>query len=158
MRRSCLGPPPAQLSEVLRSVSGSSPVAPSAPEALPATPGAYLLLIRLDRVLCPPVRRLAGLRLEPGSYVYAGSAYGPGGIAARVKRHFRPDKPAHWHIDHLTGAASSLVGFSCPDGLECALLDDLLARGGFAVTAKGFGNSDCKSCESHLLQVVPDLF
>ena len=145
-----------QLSEALKAVSGSSAVARSVPEALPAAPGAYLLLLRLDRTVRPPIRSLDGQCFAPGSYIYAGNAYGPGGIAARVKRHFRPDKRAHWHIDHLTGAARALAAFPSPGGLECALLEALLIRGGFTVTAAGFGSTDCRSCKSHLLQFVTD--
>ena len=143
-----------QLTEVLKAVSGSAPVMRSLLADVPAAPGAYLLLLHLERPLRPPIRRLAGLCLEPGSYVYGGNAYGPGGIAARVKRHARTDKRVHWHIDHLTGAARDLAAFPCPGGQECALLEDLIMRGGFAVAAKGFGSTDCNACESHLLQPV----
>ena len=37
----------------------------------------------------------------PGWYVYIGSAFGPGGITARVTRHARAAKRLHWHIDYL---------------------------------------------------------
>lgn len=138
--------------EELCRVSGAPPVSPGEP--VPSAPGAYLLLLRLERELRPPIRRPGGLCLAPGLLVYAGNAYGPGGIAARVKRHFRADKPVHWHIDHLTAAGAVMAAFPCTAGRECDLLEALRARDGFEVTAKGFGSSDCRSCESHLIRVV----
>jgi len=61
------------------------------PEAVPHLPkeaGAYLLLIDLDKALSGTIRHRA-FTLPPGLYFYAGSARGPGGIAARVARHLR---------------------------------------------------------------------
>ena len=69
----------------------------------PRASGAYALLIALDE----PLRVHAGARdatLAPGLYVYCGSARGPGGLAARLARHMRRDKRAHWHVDQLTGS------------------------------------------------------
>ena len=116
---------------------------------VPAESGAYLLLLGLgDEV---EIAR-AGIReiLPPGWYLYAGSAYGPGGIAARVARHFRRDKPRHWHIDALTGAAA-LQALAFPGGRECDLVARLGARPDFLIPVPGFGSSDCRTCESHLL-------
>ena len=138
--------------EQLCQVSGAPPVSPGQP--LPSAPGAYLLLLRLKRELRPPIRRFGGLCFPPGLYVYAGNALGPGGIGARVKRHFRTDKRVHWHIDYLTTAGAVMAAFPCTAGRECELIEALLNRAGFAVAAKGFGSSDCRSCESHLLRVV----
>jgi Uri superfamily endonuclease len=124
-------------------------MARTAPDGLPAESGAYLLLLGLgDEV---EIAR-AGIReiLPPGWYLYAGSAYGPGGIAARVARHFRRDKPRHWHIDALTGAAA-LHALSFPGGRECDLVARLRAQPDFRAPVPGFGSSDCRTCESHLL-------
>ena len=141
----------AALAQLLEQVSGAEPVRRWQADLLPAAPGAYLLLLRLDRPLRPPIPRLPSLRLKAGSYVYAGSAYGAGGIAARVRRHLGRGKRVHWHIDHLTEAASGIVGFPSPGGLECVLLQRLLQSGRLVPAAKGFGSSDCRTCESHLL-------
>lgn len=115
--------------------------------------GAYLLSIRLERAV--PADGLARFRagFAPGDYVYAGSAYGPGGMAARLRRHFRKDKRLRWHVDRLTVAADRVAALALAGGNECALVEKLLAGGAFRIAAKGFGSSDCRRCESHLLTV-----
>ncbi len=55
-------------------------------------PGAYLLLIDLAAPLALAIPRLGVATLAPGRYVYGGSAYGPGGLRARIGRHLRADK------------------------------------------------------------------
>lgn len=126
----------------LRSVVG-------APTDVPGVPGAYLLLIGLAQATPLPIRRFAGINLPPGWYVYAGNAHGAGGMRARVARHLRRDKGAHWHVDHLTRAASlAAIGFTDFD--ECRLVDALHAAPAFDVPVPGFGSSDCRRCESHL--------
>ena len=89
--------------------------------------------------------------LKPGRYAYCGSANGPGGIAARVRRHARPTKAAHWHVDHLTGAGRIIEAAACAGGSECDLLRRLLALPGAAIPVPGFGSSDCRTCPSHLV-------
>lgn len=119
-------------------------------EALDHRAGAYLLLITLTQ----PLRftlRCRDLTLPAGTYAYAGSANGPGGIAARVARHMRSEKKLHWHIDTLTMAASEITPFAFPGGKECALVDRLLAAG-CDVPVPGFGSSDCRICPAHLLR------
>ena len=41
------------------------------------------------------------MRLQPGYYVYLGSALGPGGLRARIAHHQKPSLRPHWHIDYL---------------------------------------------------------
>lgn len=116
-----------------------------ASEAPPA-PGAYALWLRLDA----PLRAKAGRRhatLAAGDYLYCGSAQGPGGLRARLARHLRPRKSAHWHIDQLTAVGRPLGAFVRPGGSECALNAALAA---FPVPLPGFGSSDCPRCASHL--------
>ena len=86
-----------------------------------------------------------------GWYAYAGSARGPGGLRARLGRHFREEKPAHWHIDRLTPAAAALAGLAYPAEEECVLVSRLIGTGAFRAPLRGFGASDCRTCESHLL-------
>jgi len=117
----------------------------SAAEA-PTTAGAYVLALRLDAPL--PVRvGKTSASLPAGDYLYCGSARGPGGLRARLARHIRPQKRAHWHIDQLTSAARILGAFIDEAGDECALsaaLDRLPAP------VAGFGSSDCRRCAAHL--------
>ncbi len=118
---------------------------------LSAAPGAYLILLRLDTPLPLDIATLGPATLTPGCYVYAGSARGPGGLRARVARHLRRDKLRHWHIDHLSEAASEMRAFAVPGGRECALIDALLATKRYTAPVPGFGSSDCRTCTSHLL-------
>lgn len=112
--------------------------------------GAYLLLLRLDRPV-PFSRGTMQARLS-GPLLYAGSAHGPGGIRARLMRHFRPDKKAHWHVDELTKAATPLAALSLTGGSECAIVDRLIRSGLYEPALAGFGSSDCRRCAAHLLR------
>ena len=133
--------------QYLRSVAASPP----------ADKGAYLLLLRLDAPL--DLRLLhSEIRLCSGYYVYAGNAYGSGGIGARLRRHLRRDKRLHRHIDRLTGIADAIHAFAVPDGHECVIVAQLLATGRFDVPVPGFGSSDCRHCEAHLLRLRPRAF
>jgi Uri superfamily endonuclease len=115
--------------------------------------GAYALLLVLGRPCAFETRLLGPVVLAPGRYLYAGSAWGPGGIRARVARHARADKRARWHIDHLTRRARFLGAFAVPGGRECDLVARLLPLPGVDVPVRGLGSSDCSICPAHLLSV-----
>lgn len=119
---------------------------------LPASGGAYLLYFAVEFPLALAIPRLGDPILNPGGYVYAGSAWGPGGLRARVARHLRSDKPRRWHVDHL--AVGCRMARVFPGGRECALVADLSAAGA-TFPVRGFGSSDCRGCEAHLLR-LPD--
>jgi len=112
----------------------------------PSVPGAYALLILLDAPLLARARGRSAA-LEPGRYIYCGSAKGPGGIAARLARHMRQEKRAHWHADQLTGAGRTSGAWVAPGGDECRLNSELA---GLPTPFEGFGSSDCPRCKSHL--------
>ena len=120
------------------------------PDDLPAHPGAYALVLRLARDARLDIATLGRPVLPAGLYLYAGSAWGPGGIRARMRRHLRQGKARVWHIDHLTemAAAEDVIAFS--GGQECAIV---AAAAGARVPVPGFGASDCRRCEAHLLAV-----
>jgi Uri superfamily endonuclease len=120
---------------------------------IPNFRGAYVLVLRLDETIHIEFPRVASDQLMPGWYVYVGSARGSGGIRARVKRHFRYQKTAHWHIDRLTVHAVEMAALAVADGHECELVDKLLESLRFKVAAAGFGSTDCSLCESHLLTI-----
>jgi histidyl-tRNA synthetase len=124
--------------------------------ALPARPGAYLLSLRLEAPLS--LRgRFAGTVLPPGRYAYAGNARGPGGLKARLARHLRADKKAHWHIDQLTAASRiDAIGYA-EDLDECALLTAAAALAGAHAPVPGFGSSDCRRCTAHMVAVANPL-
>ena len=121
---------------------------------IPDAPGAYALILRLERDIRLDIRTLGRPELPAGLYLYAGSAWGPGGIRARVARHLRTDKARVWHIDRLTEAATIEEVIAFPGGRECAIV---AAATGASVPIARFGASDCRRCEAHLLAVEPDI-
>ncbi|MEJ2590508.1 MAG: DUF123 domain-containing protein [Candidatus Thiodiazotropha sp.] len=86
-----------------------------------------------------------------GWYLYVGSAFGPGGVAARCNHHRRISERPRWHIDYLR-AAASLRGIWFTHDTErrehhwAAILSRDM---GLECPVAGFGASDC-GCESHL--------
>jgi Uri superfamily endonuclease len=123
---------------------------------IPNVPGAYLLLLRLEKPVQLNITRWRGQELPPGLYVYAGSANGPGGLRARIGRHLKKEKRLHWHIDHVTGPAAEIHIQYEPGGQECALLANFQKRCDFEIPLKRFGASDCKNCASHFIRLSPD--
>lgn len=121
------------------------------PQEAPDSRGAYLLLIALGHPLQFELGRRP-LRFGPGLYAYAGSARGPGGIRARLARHFRREKKLHWHVDRLTTAAARVSALAIAGGAECNVAARLAASRRFVFAHPGFGSSDCRKCESHLLR------
>ena len=117
---------------------------------LPATPGTYALLLPCDRPGSIIVGRLGRMRLRPGWYVYIGSAFGPGGLRARVGHHLCPAGQARWHIDYLR-ARLPIGGIWYRDAScehEWAAL--AAAMPGAEAPMAGFGSSDC-GCPAHLI-------
>ena len=119
---------------------------------MPNYKGAYILLIRLSKPVDIGLPRLDPTQLKPGWYAYAGSAWGSRGIRARIKRHFKTHKALHWHIDRLTVNATDIAALALAAGHECQLASKLLGSSRFNAVAAGFGCTDCRSCESHLLK------
>jgi len=125
-------------------------------DAIPARPGAYGLEIVLDRPLAIETARLRG-SLPAGAYAYAGSAHGPGGLRARIARHLKSEKRPHWHIDRLTiaGRVTGIAFAENADGStasECEIARALAALPDAAVPLAGFGSSDCRRCQAHLIR------
>jgi len=129
---------------------GSGPAA-SAP---PARPGAYLLLLNLSTSLETQIGRWRQVAFDPGLYCYAGSALGPGGLAARLRRYASGAGRPHWHIDYLLPHAELLGALARedPQRLECAWAAWVSSRA--QATIRGFGSSDC-ACSGHLFLLGP---
>ncbi len=97
------------------------------------------------------IGRLGDLVVQPGCYVYVGSAMGSGGLAARVGRHVRTDHCTHWHIDYLRRAARvDAIVYAAGEDRECAWADVALRAPGAVIPLRGFGSSDC-GCPAHLV-------
>lgn len=113
--------------------------------------GAYALVIKLAEPVKFSRKALGAAELQ-GDLIYAGSANGPGGIKARLARHFKSEKVIRWHVDELTTRAAGLSALVLPGGKECDIVKRLLESGQFQSAMPGFGSSDCSSCAAHLLE------
>ncbi|PLX79828.1 MAG: DUF123 domain-containing protein [Desulfuromonas sp.] len=113
-------------------------------------PGTYILVLESSSDTIVEVGRWGLLELKPGYYLYVGSAFGPGGVRARVARHCRSKKSNRWHIDYLRAYTSLKSIWYCldPEHLEHQWAEALADLHGM-VPIHGFGCSDCK-CYSHL--------
>ncbi len=111
--------------------------------------GTYALVIALDAGLSLRVGKLGVYSLQPGYYVYVGSALG--GLSGRVRRHLRLEKRLHWHVDYLLQEASvAQVWYALgQDKLECVWNVIVKDLPGAESSIPGFGASDCE-CSSHL--------
>ena len=117
-------------------------------------PGTYALVLQSHSAVKVRVGRLSRIDLAPGYYIYVGSAFGPGGVRARVSRHLRTDKPKHWHIDYLREFAiplSAWVSYE-PKRLEHQWAQQFYEMSEMTAI-QGFGCSDCR-CYSHLFHAV----
>ena len=116
-----------------------------------AHPGTYALILRADRRQTVQVGRLGQLVVEPGCYVYVGSALGPGGVRARVGHHARLAARPHWHIDYLRRAATLRHVWYAYEAVrrEHAWADIFTHMPGASIPMPGFGASDC-ACPAHL--------
>jgi Uri superfamily endonuclease len=66
-----------------------------------AEKGTYALILQAASTRRIQIGRLGKLALHPGFYVYVGSAFGPGGLEARLNHHLKRVIKPHWHIDYL---------------------------------------------------------
>lgn len=115
-------------------------------------PGSYLLRFDLASPQTVEVGSLGTVRFAAGCHFYAGSAFGPGGVAARVMRHVAGNGRPHWHVDRLRAVAPVReVWFSHAQArLEHAWAGALLGLPGARLAMARFGASDCR-CPGHLV-------
>ncbi|GAB4504141.1 MAG: GIY-YIG nuclease family protein [Anaerolineales bacterium] len=117
---------------------------------LNVAPGTYILLLQNPLKNNVQIGRWREIEFEAGYYLYVGSAFGPGGVRARVLRHFRSDKSLRWHIDYLRAVTTPLGVWYTHDVVPhehawagiLHSIDDLSP-------IPGFGCSDCR-CKTHL--------
>ena len=122
----------------------------------PIDKGVYALIMRSGRSRRIQIGRLGKFRFPAGSYVYVGSAWGPGGLAARIGRHLKMVKKCRWHIDYLRQYVTMKqiwVNRWKPSG-EHVWAEVIGRFEKAAVPAEKFGSSDCR-CATHLFY-LPD--
>jgi Uri superfamily endonuclease len=120
--------------------------------------GTYALLLRAEDERIIEVGALGEMTVRPGRYVYVGSAFGPGGLRARVQRHVRGDGALHWHVDYLRAVVTLEAIWYTHDAerRECTWATVLRKRDAARVPMIGFGASDC-GCPAHLVAMETDL-
>lgn len=123
--------------------------------SLPPAPGTYGLALEVpaaqaQALLRIPVGALGTWAFPHGVYLYVGSAWGPGGLRARVGRHVMGSPRPRWHIDYLRSHACPVALWLAPGAhLECVWAQALSECPDFRVIIPRFGASDCR-CTAHL--------
>ncbi len=114
--------------------------------------GSYALLLHSAKPFEIVIGKLGKIHGKPGYYIYCGSAFGPGGIAARVKHHRRIAEKPHWHIDYLRKNLAIQEVWYCydPAKREHGWSQILANYSNSYLPMRGFGSSDCQ-CDSHLI-------
>lgn len=112
--------------------------------------GVYLLIIEIIKPLTITIRDMR-YKLEPGHFIYVGSAWGSGGLTSRIARHIKKDKKIHWHIDQVTSTPLSAVKTICflpgaPSNYESKIARILSTKLDFI---PGFGSTDRRRDSSH---------
>ncbi|MFQ5628965.1 MAG: DUF123 domain-containing protein [bacterium] len=103
------------------------------------------------RARCIQIGRLGEIHTQKGYYIYIGSAFGPGGVRARVNRHLRITDFRHWHIDYLRPFVQILEVWYSHDQVrrEHQWAEIFGLTPGLDIPLNGFGASDCR-CPAHL--------
>ena len=136
----------AVLARVLHNLVKDSPFedARMAEVRIPVARGTYVLVAVLARRRTLEIGRLGVCNMPPGYYAYVGSAFGPGGLQARLRHHLGAHARPHWHLDYLLAHAR-------PVEVWCVLSDRKLERDiavvlerfpGLRMPVPGFGSSD----------------
>ena len=113
-------------------------------------PGSYVLLLACSINASVAIGKSKTINLKPGYYTYCGSAFGPGGISSRVKRHLKLNKKKHWHIDYLRDKCTIKEVWVCyrTENLEHQWAEDFSNQKKSIIPLKKFGSTDCK-CQTH---------
>jgi len=121
----------------------------------PTANGTYILLAVLGSPATIEIGKIGSLSLAAGIYAYVGSAFGPGGLAARLGRYASGARRKHWHIDYLLDHGEVVGALVRTDKRrrECAWANWTANRTPRKVP--NFGSSDCR-CTSHLFFVGND--
>jgi Uri superfamily endonuclease len=128
------------------------------PQALPRAGGTYGLGLSLKTTTQSTIGALGSWTFPAGIYIYVGSAWGPGGLKARVGRHLRGSPAIRWHIDYLRQHTTPvMIWLARGERLECIWAQSLTGNPIAEIIVPRFGASDCR-CASHLFRVDQDAF
>ena len=113
--------------------------------------GTYLLQLALARSVSITIGKLGRFEFCAGSYYYVGSAFGPGGLKARIRHHLDGSSRLHWHIDYLRQKAPLTAVWVSQDDchLEHIWSEKMCPMSQKSIPVVGFGSSAC-GCDTHL--------
>jgi Uri superfamily endonuclease len=120
---------------------------------LPEEKGTYILITSVAQVRCLQIGNLGRFEFIPGFYAYLGSAFGAGGLRARIGHHLASAAVPHWHVDYLLQVAEPVEVWFTTAGrkLEHRWAEFLESEPRFRVPIRKFGSSDYhRSRLSHL--------
>ena len=113
--------------------------------------GTYALIFQVKQQFTCKVGKLGNFAGSPGSYVYVGSAFGPGGIQARIIHHLKLSPKPHWHLDYIRPYIQpvALCFSDASVRLEHQWASEISNMPGSQCHMHNFGSSDC-TCLTHL--------
>ena len=120
---------------------------------LPEAKGTYVLVASVAQMKRLEIGLLGAYDVVPGFYAYVGSAFGAGGLCARIGHHLESTAAPHWHIDYLLGIAEPVEVWytTAKQKLEHHWAELLEQAPQFRVPIPRFGSSDYhRSRSSHL--------
>ena len=109
--------------------------------------GTYVLVFNLESDCRLTVGKLGRFAFPAGWYAYVGSAFGPGGLAARLGHHLHIARHPHWHMDYLRshGRIAEIWYGHGPAFDEHRWTEVLRWMAGTRAVTPGFGSSDCRA-------------
>ena len=115
--------------------------------------GTYILVLKAISDQKIRIGKLGVFDFDKGFYAYIGSAFGTGGLAARINHHLHSVASPRWHLDYLRGLMEIeevwLTNGKCKHEHEWARI--LGMQEGVNIPVIGFGASDC-SCDAHFFK------
>lgn len=126
----------------------------------PIDPGTYVLILKSESIQEVGIGKLGRFTIQPGYYIYVGSAFGPGGLRARLRHHLGRSSKPHWHIDYLKQLLTiiEICFISGATRFEHRWAAAFQSRTDAVIPFPRFGSSDC-GCPAHLFffENKPDL-
>ena len=113
--------------------------------------GTYALILTTSIEKSIDIGKLGTLLVKPGYYAYVGSAFGPGGLKARINHHLNHSSRPHWHLDYLNSTLRLCEIWYTYDPVrrEHQWAEVHAQTKGVLMPLPGFGSTDCR-CRSHL--------
>jgi len=121
-------------------------------QAIPSSiSGTYVLVFSLSERQMFRAGKKIEADLLPGHYLYIGSAFGPGGLRARLNHHIHLRASARWHVDYLNRVAclKEIWYTTATKRREHDWVGLFQHLTELSLPVEGFGSSDCL-CWAHL--------